>query len=1511
MRARTRIHSLRFALVLALVVAGSPALALHEESPPVTRVTGVDNHYMSPGRSWGNWLAFSSTQDLTLLGLDRAPGRQIFVWSEGYFDCFNGTTKTCAPNAPPGSCQETPCPPVELQAKYLRQLTNGVGDPDNPSIAIAPSLSTCDGTPTGLICGSDAVCPDKKCKEVPAWDLEDRQWIAFDALGAFNGNIGPAATRRQVFLKNLKTGEIRQLTFSGTGDSVRPSIAERGGIVVFESTAPLDGFPNPAGVKQVYIYKRSTGSIRLVSKGLPPVNTIGLGPSRNPTPTASGSGVVFESSADLLGDGHDTGIFQVFFAKYDIQNARILTLLQVTNGNASSINPWIGDAQTPPGQVGEAKKIVFESTATDLPGTMQVPGRSIFEIGIDIANSVLDPAIAQVTPPAIFGDCMWPTIDASGKRIPMVCTGDPLLNGTTGNRVFVLDRQQNILYQITGAGDVQGTPQSNLGQWFVAFSTTSDLTGAGVCGYQIYIVDYTVGKWAAATQLGQLPPDAAGQNPRSTIGLRSFEFKESTLTTAASDITAFTSDGSVLGAMVDDGRIGLNIGAPDEFTGEAPITIAKNRVDFPPVYIPGIGAVCLKATADGQGKLDCTGNAIGGDLTIAQDHNIDDTDFHCLTGCREDTSCEGMLVGPHQTPCPRCTGTCDSGPIAGQVCDPDSDCPSFGVCNDGFCPIICTAGACAGGGPCVDPDDVCQVGYNCTNDKEPTCNSRPFSSESGVYAVGGLRATIPVEVSISLDPGPDDVFCSDDPGETYSNLKDVNTVLRLTTSTSTVNLTDVDNVLGATLSSTETGAPLTCQQIRTGDLAGMVLGGHLENLDASLIPGIRDIILAFHLEAKPGILGSCSPPCNLDADCDDGSVCNGVETCINNHCALGTFTPCDDSLYCNGLETCDPILGCLAGTIPNCDDTNPCTADSCDDLLGCVHTPVAGTCDDADLCTINDTCAAGACVGTPTPCADTDACNGLEACDPGTGACLPGVPLVCDDGNPCTDDSCDASLGCVNTPNTNPCDDLDACTDNDVCGGGTCGGTLTAAAQACNAGNGTVCDGLEQCNPATGACDAGTPLNCDDSNACTDDSCDSALGCFNLFNANPCDDGTVCTTGDICTAGACVGVPMICDDGDACNGSEFCDAVLGCQAGVAPTCDDANPCTDDSCDTLLGCMNIPNLDPCSDGSACTTDDTCVAGLCLGAAVVCDDADLCNGVETCDASLGCQLGTPLVCDDTNSCTDDSCSPITGCVYTPDDTNTCDDTDICTTSDACVAGACVGAPVVCSNNDACDGLETCNSSTGLCDPGTPPNCDDTNGCTDDSCDALLGCLNIPNSNPCDDASECTSGDACLGGACVGTPVACDDNNACNGVESCVPALGCQVGTIPNCNDNDDCTVDSCDPLLGCVNAGFPNEAICRLIALIDAVNAKDAALLGGDGVKRRLLRKLNATLRATQKFYTGNPRLQRNNQRRALRRLEGAVHLIQTGLIKGTFNPASGDELLELAAAAATAIQQGIP
>ncbi len=124
---------------------------------------------------------------------------------------------------------------------------------------------------------------------------------------------------------------------------------------------------------------------------------------------------------------------------------------------------------------------------------------------------------------------------------------------------------------------------------------------------------------------------------------------------------------------------------------------------------------------------------------------------------------------------------------------------------------------------------------------------------------------------------------------------------------------------------------------------------------------------------------------------------------------------------------------------PDCDGKE-CGDDGCGGLCG--------ACDDGNECTVGDACEEGVCVGP-----DEKDCN---------------------DGDVCTDDSCDPDQGCVQVFNTDPCDDLNMCTENDTCAGGVCM--------------------------------PGSSVVCDDGDVCTDDSCDPDSGCVNLFNTTPCDD---------------------------------------------------------------------------------------------------------------------------------------------------------------------------------------------------------------------------------------------------------------------------------------------------------------------------------------------------------------------------------------------------------------------
>jgi len=434
--------------------------------------------------------------------------------------------------------------------------------------------------------------------------------------------------------------------------------------------------------------------------------------------------------------------------------------------------------------------------------------------------------------------------------------------------------------------------------------------------------------------------------------------------------------------------------------------------------------------------------------------------------------------------------------------------------------------------------------------------------------------------------------------------------------------------------------------------------------------------------------------------CDDKNICTVNEACVDGNCVSGGAFNCNWGPEC-GSSTCFPYLqvcdtfpsttGCgtpppcqayqctfghcqftLGGAAGPCTDNNPCTRETCHQRVCAVFEVLNGAaCDDQSLCTFNDVCANSQCVGTSV-CSDGDICTD-DACDPATGTCLGHTAKNCDDGNPCTTDSCNPATGCVHTLNNNPCDDHNACTANDQCSNGQCLGTLAVICPS----DGNICTN-ENCDPRTGACvhtnnlvscnaddnpctvddrcqdgscHPGLPLNCNDSNVCTADSCDPATGaCTHLPVNGPCADNNACTTNDTCVAGACQpGPPLNCDDGNDCT-MDGCRSSTGCyHAALTGPCDDKNPCTTgDACVNGVCTPSAPVS--CIDHNACTID-SCdrTTGACIHqtSSGDCDDGDACT-VDECDPTNGTCLGHhPLDCDDANDCTVDTCDPSSGC------------------------------------------------------------------------------------------------------------------------------------------------------------------------------------------------------------------------------------------------------------------------
>ena len=234
--------------------------------------------------------------------------------------------------------------------------------------------------------------------------------------------------------------------------------------------------------------------------------------------------------------------------------------------------------------------------------------------------------------------------------------------------------------------------------------------------------------------------------------------------------------------------------------------------------------------------------------------------------------------------------------------------------------------------------------------------------------------------------------------------------------------------------------------------------------------------------------------------------------------------------------------------------------------------------------------------------------------------------------------------------------------------------------------------------------------------------------------------------------------------------------------------------------------------PC-DATGCATDNPCKVAKCIGGGCIitnkldgtaCDDGKKCSTGDACAAGL-CKAATAVSCDDKEPCTADACNPLDGkCVHTQ-------------------AKAKDGKP--------------------LCPCLTDKHCPaDGNACTVQGC-ADYTCKTIKlSATACSDGDGCTVGDGCKDGVCVaGAKTDCDDNESCT-ADICDPKDGkcahskavdgagcddqskctfgdvclagsCTPTTSTTCHDTNPCTVDSCDDATGlCVHATATTGTPC---------------------------------------------------------------------------------------------------
>ena len=629
--------------------------------------------------------------------------------------------------------------------------------------------------------------------------------------------------------------------------------------------------------------------------------------------------------------------------------------------------------------------------------------------------------------------------------------------------------------------------------------------------------------------------------------------------------------------------------------------------------------------------------------------------------------------------------------------------------------------------------------------------------------------------------------------------------------------------------------------------------------------------------------------CANDAQCNDGNACNGTETCSSGSCTPGTPVNCNDGLFCT-IDACNPADGTCSHVANSCADSTSCTLDGCDEANHvCVHTDVSVHLCSTGAITIPSIGPASpyptaiTVAGQPTSgsvcsvelhglthtfpddidvlLARTSGANALIMSDVGGGTAVTGVNLTLDDGAAASlpdgpplvsgtfkptnsntggaDSAFAAPAPAISGPSAlSTFDGQDPngtwnlwvrdefSGDSGSFSGGWC---LNLVVNSCTGdaecADGNACNGVETC--VAGSCTPGTPINCDDGQFCTLDTCDPASGTCG-HPPNPCGDG------DGCTADSCD------EAGDTCVHVNACTQV----------CNNAPIAINDSPTPPTTATPYPSpISVAAPHGQFTLVSVQILGInhtfpddieiLLSGPSTALTATLMSDVGGSAAASGVDLtiadGAPSIPDTgplvSGTFSGTNVNPGTGTEGWPapapaptggtalsqfDGTDPDGNWNLWVVDDqgldsgTITNGWCLNYRISCSTPADCDDGNAC--TTDACDPQqgcthSGLSCDDNNPCTDDTCDAGTGCGHSNNTNACNDGNACTANDTCGGGTCNGGPaVVCDDGNACTD-DSCNPASGCVATNNTNaCDDGNACTVgDVCGG--GSCHAGAP--------------------------------------------------------------------------------------------------------
>jgi Tol biopolymer transport system component len=290
--------------------------------------------------------------------------------------------------------------------------------------------------------------------------------IAFVSNGNLTpGSPGNADGNAEIFLFDVTTSRLTQITNTVGGSNTTPSINADGTRIAFTSDRDLTpGSPgNADGNPEIFLVDTSTGLFTQVTNSI-------LGNSGNPSIDAAGTRIAFESNRDLVPPGNSDLSEEVFL--FDSRTGLITQITHTTFGvNAA---PSISAGGT---------RIAFQSVGDLTPGNPGNPDANLEIFLFDVTTG----HFTQVTNTSNFTSNIAASINADGTRIAFRSTAD-LAPGSPGNadhnpEIFLFDTATRLFTQITNStgdsnnelGESNESPSINAAGTRIALESNRDL----------------------------------------------------------------------------------------------------------------------------------------------------------------------------------------------------------------------------------------------------------------------------------------------------------------------------------------------------------------------------------------------------------------------------------------------------------------------------------------------------------------------------------------------------------------------------------------------------------------------------------------------------------------------------------------------------------------------------------------------------------------------------------------------------------------------------------------------------------------------------------------------------------------------------------------------------------------------------------------------------------------------------------------------------------------------------